>query len=106
MTARIEVLHVGRLGSDAPKVVNLPQSAVAVFRLGDRIAAIDDRCVRCGKSLAAGTVAGSEVTCACCGWAYDLATGAVRGVPSLTTVVYEAVLEDDRLLLRIPFSVA
>jgi nitrite reductase/ring-hydroxylating ferredoxin subunit len=75
--------------------------AVALFDVGGRLYALDDGCLRCCASLAAGgTVAGTRVSCTC-GWAYDLATGTVVGLPRLALDVYDATVDGEDIVVTL-----
>jgi nitrite reductase/ring-hydroxylating ferredoxin subunit len=64
-------------------------SAVALFDVNGRLYAVEDACMRCGSSIAAGLLAGAEITCNGCSWRYDVTTGCVKGVPALRVNVFE-----------------
>jgi nitrite reductase/ring-hydroxylating ferredoxin subunit len=74
---------------------------VALFNVDGRYHAIDDLCLRCSASLAAGTLEGASVRCRC-GWTYDLATGEVRGIPRLGIDRYAAILDGSDVFVTIP----
>jgi len=75
-----------RIG-DIPERQGLPVvldgCAAALFKVEGEVIAIDDACAHCGDSLARGTQAERFVTCAGCGWAYDILAGHSRAVPDL-----------------------
>lgn len=48
---------------------------IAIFRVGDAVYAIDDRCPHAGASLGEGTLAGTVVTCPWHGFMVDVTTG-------------------------------
>ena len=75
--------------------------AIALFNVGGTLHALDDPCLRCSASLAGATVAGSRLTCAC-GFGYDLATGAVRGVERLRTGRYDVSVVGDDICAALP----
>jgi nitrite reductase/ring-hydroxylating ferredoxin subunit len=52
-----------------------PRLRVAIFRIGDAVYAIDDRCPHAGGSLGEGTLAGTMVTCPLHGFLVDVTTG-------------------------------
>ena len=83
MTRFVEVAQVDHIETGAPIVVNVRETSVAVFKVAGRLYALDDCCVRCGSSIAAGRLCGSEVTCSGCDWRYDVTTGRVDGVSAL-----------------------
>lgn len=74
---------------------------VALFHAGARYFALDDACLRCSASLAAGTLDGAKVRCRC-GWTYDLATGGVAGVARLGVDAYPVILDGDDVCVTIP----
>jgi nitrite reductase (NADH) small subunit len=51
---------------------------IAVFNLGDRFLAVDNRCPHRGGPLADGIVSGSSVVCPLHGWKIDLQQGTVQ----------------------------
>jgi len=85
----VEVARVDHIATGAPVVVIVRETAVAVFKVAERLFAVDDACVRCGSSIAAGSLCGSEVTCSGCDWRYDVTNGQVNGVPALHIDTFE-----------------
>jgi nitrite reductase/ring-hydroxylating ferredoxin subunit len=79
----VEVATLDDFVTGGAIVVRVADTAVAVFSIGGRLFAIEDSCVRCGSSLAAGSLRGREVACRCCHWRYDVTTGRLNGIPSL-----------------------
>jgi len=75
--------------------------AIALFNVGGALHALDDACLRCCASLSAATPAGAQLSCAC-GFGYDLATGAVRGVERLRTGCYDVSVVGDDICVTIP----
>jgi len=57
--------------------VRLGDREIAIFNLGDRFLATDNRCPHKGGPLSDGIVAGSAVVCPLHAWKVDLETGAV-----------------------------
>jgi nitrite reductase (NADH) small subunit/3-phenylpropionate/trans-cinnamate dioxygenase ferredoxin subunit len=55
--------------------VRVGDTKVAIFRVGDRLRAIQDRCPHMGASLADGRVEGGRVECHWHGWCFDLKSG-------------------------------
>ena len=97
-----DFIDIGTIQHIAPGTVitiAMPTGVVALFNAGGRIHALDDGCVRCGASLAEGSLVGMTVTCLKCGWRYDLETGRVLGVPSLRTETYEVKVVGSRILV-------
>src|SRR5713226_8520166 len=64
---------------------------VAVFRLQDRLYAIQNRCPHEGGPLASGTLEGDEVTCPLHGYRFNVKTGACTTDPALHAKTYALV---------------
>ncbi len=58
-------------------MVRAGATSLAVFNLGDRFLAVDNRCPHGGGPLADGIVSGSTVTCPLHNWRIDLENGQV-----------------------------
>lgn len=95
----VEVGPVDQLSAGAPIVVAVGDTTIALFRLGDRVLAIEDSCVRCGHSLAEGRVEGTHVTCTGCTWDYDIPTGMVHGLAALYANTFEVRIVDARIMI-------
>jgi nitrite reductase (NADH) small subunit/3-phenylpropionate/trans-cinnamate dioxygenase ferredoxin subunit len=61
------------------RAVTVGGRRVAVFRVGERWRALQDRCPHMGASLAEGRIESGVVTCHWHGWRFELETG--RGAP-------------------------
>src|SRR6478609_3246174 len=85
----VEGPPVAELSGARTALVQTPVGSVAIFCAADAVYAIDDPCIRCGTSLCAGSVHRLVVTCAGCGWRYDISTGQVKNVPALRAHVYD-----------------
>ncbi|HQU47860.1 MAG TPA: nitrite reductase (NAD(P)H) small subunit [Casimicrobiaceae bacterium] len=72
---------------------------VALYEVGGRVLAIDDRCARCGGSLAEGRQDQRVVECARCGWSYELDTGAVVGLAALRLDRYDVRIRDSEVFV-------
>jgi 3-phenylpropionate/trans-cinnamate dioxygenase ferredoxin component len=105
MTTFIDVGSVDQLDSRGVVVVAIPHSKVVLFNVDGRICAMDDACLRCGRSLAEGRFAGRRVTCPCCNWQYDLVTGCINSMDGLRTAIYEVKIDTSRVLLEVPLEV-
>lgn len=55
---------------------------IAIFNLGDRFLAVDNRCPHQGGPLAEGIVSGNNVVCPLHAWKIDLSTGSVANAAS------------------------
>lgn len=80
--------------------VRLGTREIAIFNLGDRFLAVDNRCPHQGGPLADGIVAGGTVVCPLHSWKVCLKSGAVRQ-PDVTACVstYPTRVEDGVVLV-------
>ncbi len=90
------------------RAVRLDDREIAIFNLGDRFLAVDNRCPHRGGPLADGIVTGASVVCPLHGWKIDLETGCVvrpaAGPSCLTT--YPVRVEKGTIVLGIPVEMA
>jgi nitrite reductase (NADH) small subunit len=77
---------------------------IALFNLGDRFFAVDNRCPHKGGPLADGIVSGDSVVCPLHAWKVDLATGSVErpAGASACTQAYDVRVDDGMVMLRLP----
>jgi nitrite reductase (NADH) small subunit len=64
------------------RAVTVASRTIAIFNLGDRFLAVENRCPHKGGPLADGIVSGSTVVCPLHAWKFSLATG--EGLNSLS----------------------
>ncbi|MEJ7605243.1 MAG: nitrite reductase small subunit NirD [Bryobacteraceae bacterium] len=85
------------------RCIKVGSEDIAIFNLGDRFAAIDNRCPHSGGPLCDGIVAGASVVCPLHGWKIDLETGGIirPQVPAFVEV-YPVKVEEGVLLIDIP----
>jgi nitrite reductase (NADH) small subunit len=86
------------------RAVQIGEEEVAIFNLGDRFLAIENRCPHRGGPLSDGIVSGSTVVCPLHAWKVCLESGKVTK-PSeerACLVSYRTRLEDGLVLIEIP----
>jgi len=96
--ARVDEVVEGR-----GKRVYIGSEAIALFRVGEHVFAVNDRCTHGRASLSEGVV--NPRTCVLtCPWhdgRFDLKTGAPKGGPPRVPIAtYEVRVEGERLLVR------
>jgi 3-phenylpropionate/trans-cinnamate dioxygenase ferredoxin subunit len=75
--------------------VAIGDERIAVFRIGDEVFAVGDRCSHAEASLAEGEVFDYEVECPRHGSEFDLRTGKPLSLPATKPVpTYEVVVEE------------
>ncbi|GBD84958.1 anthranilate 1,2-dioxygenase ferredoxin subunit [bacterium BMS3Abin02] len=82
--------------------VEIGSDAVAVFRIGDDVYAIGDRCSHAQASLSDGEVFDHDVECPRHGSEFSLETGVPHSLPATMPVpVFETKVEDGSVLVRV-----
>ncbi len=99
-------VHVGAL-RDFPAGrgvrVEVGRHRIAVFRIGEDLYAIGDRCSHAEASLAEGELFDTEVECPRHGSEFDLRTGKPATLPATQPVpVYTIRVEDGAVMLELP----
>ena len=88
------------------RLVEIANRQVAIFNLGDRFLAVENRCPHRGGPLADGIVSGSNVVCPLHAWKFDLATGASVNHPesNLCLTTFPVRVEDGIISIEIPLT--
>jgi nitrite reductase/ring-hydroxylating ferredoxin subunit len=90
-----------RVASGQMAAFEVDGASVAVANAGGELHAFQDVCTHRGCPLSDGGLAGTEVTCACHGSVFDIATGKVRRGPAKEPIaVYRVTPEGDDLRLE------
>lgn len=86
------------------RTVRLPGLELALFNLGDRFVALENRCPHGGGPLADGIVSGCAVVCPLHGWRIGLETGAVERPDGASACIetFPARLDGDTVLVEVP----
>ena len=93
------------LPEDAGTCVDVDGVAVAVFRSGQDVFAIANRCSHAEASLCEGDVFDGEVECPLHGAAFDIATGKALTLPATKPVAtYPTEVRDGGVYVSIPDS--
>jgi nitrite reductase (NADH) small subunit len=102
-------MRVGTL-DDVPiregRVVRIGGHEIAVFNLGGRLLAVDNRCPHKGGPLADGIVVGDAVVCPLHAWRVNLESGQVERPAASANCVprYDVRLEDGHIWLLLPLA--
>ncbi len=90
-------LHEGRS-------VKVAGREVAIFNLGGRFLAVDNRCPHKGGPLSEGIVSGTTVVCPLHAWKVNLETGCINKPTDFPACVetFRTCLEGDVVLLEVP----
>lgn len=93
------VAALDELTEGVGKRVYLGSDAIALFRVGDRVFAVNDRCSHGRASLSEGQIAdGCQLQCPWHGGRFDLETGAALQAPARTAIkTYRVTIQDGRV---------
>lgn len=101
MRTFVTLASLDKLAPGTALAVSVAAEKVALFNVRSEVFALDDKCVRCGSSLAIGHVETMNVSCPGCDWRYDLATGCVNGVPALQIDTFNVKIVDGNIMLEV-----
>lgn len=102
MSEKIALGAVADLPAGRGIRVDFGEHRVAVFRIGDDIYAIGDRCSHAEASLAEGELFGMDVECPRHGSEFNVQTGEPGSFPATKSVpVYEVIVEGGQATLVI-----
>lgn len=102
MTDRRRLASLADLPEGRGVRVDVAEHRIAVFRIGDDVYALGDRCSHAEASLAEGEVFDLEVECPRHGSAFDLETGRPTTLPATRAVpTYAAEVVDGEVYLCI-----
>ncbi len=92
---KVQIGAVDTLPRDRGIRVTLGDDRIAMFRIGEEVFAVSDRCSHAEASLAEGEVFDYEVECPRHGSEFDLRTGKPLSLPATKPVpTYEVAIED------------
>jgi 3-phenylpropionate/trans-cinnamate dioxygenase ferredoxin subunit len=92
---KVEIGALETLPRDRGVRVAIGDERIALFRIGDEVFAVGDRCSHAEASLAEGEVFDYEVECPRHGSEFDLRTGKPLSLPATKPVAtYEVMIED------------
>lgn len=99
----IRVTRVENIPPREGRAVQIGQRELAIFNLGERFLATDNRCPHQGGPLCDGIVTGSSVVCPLHAWKINLATGCVERPGSEHCVpTYATRVEGGLVLVAVP----
>lgn len=102
---KVEVTELQKLPRGRGVRVTIGDHQIAMFRIGDDVYAIGDRCSHAEASLAEGELWDTSVECPRHGSEFDLATGEPHALPATEPVpVYEVSVEDGTVYVEVENS--
>lgn len=100
--AAFPVARLAEVPERRGRVVVAGGRAVALFRRGDRVFALDNTCVHNGGPLGEGEVDDGYVACPWHGWRYDLETGTSPLNPAVRVPTFAAWVADGTVWVEVP----
>ncbi len=99
---KVEVCALDELPRERGVRVTVGNHRIAVFRIGDDVYAIGDRCSHAEASLAEGELWDTMVECPRHGSEFDLKTGQPHSLPATLPVpTYDVTVEDGKVYLTL-----
>jgi nitrite reductase/ring-hydroxylating ferredoxin subunit len=80
--------------------VGVAQTRIALFDTSGVVHAVEDHCIHCSEPLADGRLDGTHLTCAHCGWCYDLDTGTVLRLPAFRLTTFPVRVQGTSILIE------
>lgn len=98
----VEVAAVDEIPEGGAKIVQAQGREVALFRLGDRIVALDNECPHRGGPIGEGRIHDGRVTCPWHEWTFDIATGVCTLNPAARLRQYPVRIDGTRVAVAVP----
>lgn len=103
-TRWVRITHCDSIPLREGRAVKVGNRDVAIFNLGDRFLAIENRCPHKAGPLSEGIVSGNTVVCPLHAWKVDLECGAVKKPADVQSCVrtFRTRIEAGVILLEVP----
>lgn len=101
MAELVKVAKKSEIPAEAGKYVEVKGREIALFKVGDKVYAIDHVCHHQGGPLAEGGLEGTIVTCPWHGWQYDVTTGVCSFNPSIKQESFKVKEEGEDILVEV-----
>jgi nitrite reductase/ring-hydroxylating ferredoxin subunit len=98
---RHRVARLAELPERVGWLVEIEGREVALFRLGDRVHALDSECPHRGAALAFGEVRGEEVRCPAHAWPFHIPTGTCPEFPGVAVACHRVVVDGDEVFVEL-----
>lgn len=107
-TAWLRIAYCSDIPAREGRAVRIGEREIAIFNLGGRFLAVDNRCPHRGGPLADGIVSGTNVVCPLHAWKFSLENGHGVSAPSHGSCVktIPTRVEDGIVLLELPLGSA
>ena len=96
----IEIANIDEFKTTNSKIVIHDGTPIAVFKLGNKFYAIDNRCPHRGASLGEGKLTGDIISCPWHSWKFSLKNGVAIENPNCFVKTFSVFIENDKLKLK------
>lgn len=105
-TVWLRIAYCSDIPAREGRAVRIGDREIAIFNLGGRFLAVDNRCPHRGGPLADGVVSGTKVVCPLHAWKFSLENGQGVSSPSQGSCVetFPTRMEDGIVMLELPLS--
>jgi NAD(P)H-dependent nitrite reductase small subunit len=97
----VKVAKKSEIPADTGKYVEVKGREIALFKIGDKVYAIDHICAHQGGPLAEGGLEEKVVTCPWHGWSYDVTTGVCTFNEAIKQQTFSVKEEGDDILVEV-----
>ena len=97
----VKVAKKSEIPADTGKYVQVEGKEIALFRIGDKVYALDHVCPHQGGPLAEGGLDGNVVTCPWHGWQFDVTSGVCTFNESVKQPTFPVKEEGDDILVEV-----
>jgi nitrite reductase (NADH) small subunit len=104
----LRIAYCGDIPPREGRSVRIGSSEIAIFNLGSRFLAVENRCPHRGGPLADGIVSGTAIVCPLHAWKFSLESGKGVSAPSQASCVssYRTHVENEIVWLEVPAETA
>ena len=96
----VKVAKKGEIPDDTGKCVEVKGKEIALFKIDNKIYAIQHTCPHQGGPLAEGGIEGKVVTCPWHGWQFDVTTGECTFNPAIKQETYPVKEQGEDILVE------
>ena len=101
-TVKVKACEIHELSEGSGTLVTVQGKPLALFRLGERIVAVDAACPHEGGPLQDGAIEDGCVVCPWHNYKFELANGQCDLEPNLKVGVYPAAIEENAVVVEVP----
>jgi nitrite reductase (NADH) small subunit len=102
MSTWTRLVDTNELADGSGKAVSVRGFKVAVFKINGKFYAMKNECLHRGGPLGEGQLKGQTIVCPWHGWRYDVPTGSLELIPTLSVATYKVEVRGEDVFAEIP----